>query len=69
MKTITRIALAAALLVCGQTYDAALGVRALVEACRFAPQQVRRDLILGRILTNELARQYGPDDLPTEQIR
>ncbi|HTO00747.1 MAG TPA: hypothetical protein VL068_08735, partial [Microthrixaceae bacterium] len=60
--------LAAALHVCGRTDMTTLAQRALDEAVGFAPLQVRRDLILARILVLELMKTCDPGMLPTERM-
>lgn len=63
-----RLTLVAALHLCGATSQVPTAQRALLEAIRFAPQQVRRDVILAWVLTNDLLREHALDDLPTEQL-
>lgn len=60
--------LAAALHLCGRTDVAAPAQKALEEAMGFAPLQVRRDLILARLLVLELLKSHEVEALPTERL-
>lgn len=60
--------LAAALQLSGRCETAGGARRALLEAMKFAPLQVRRDLILARVLVLDLLGDDCFDQLPTERI-
>lgn len=63
-----QLTLAAALHICARTDGAGAGRRALLAATRFAPLQVRRDLILARVLVIDLLGDNDLESLPTERI-
>ena len=63
-----QLTLAAALHVCGDTDLATTSQAALDSAIEFAPLQVRRDLILARVLTADLLATYELDSLPTQRM-
>ncbi len=63
-----QLTLAAALHVCGDTDLATTAQAALDSAIEFAPLQVRRDLILARVLIADLLATYEWDSLPTQRM-
>ena len=54
--------------VCGDTDLATTAQAALDSAIEFAPLQVRRDLILARVLIADLLATYEWDSLPTQRM-
>lgn len=61
-----QLTLVAALHACGRTDTTVPAQRALIDAARFAPLQVRRDLIIARALVLDIL-QSNDDDVPSTE--